>query len=186
MHQIDKLFLQSTLLHAKFEEVWLPIKGYSNYEVSSVGRVRNIKRKNKLKNLQTDKAGYKVTVLFNNTHLYKHVKVHRLVTSAFHLNQQNKSCVDHIDGNRSNNKVSNLRWSTFSENAKNIKKISTNISGVTGVSWNKQHQKWQACISISNRTKHLGFFDSLATAKRVRIAATTKYYGEFANKATNK
>jgi hypothetical protein len=185
MNKIDRLFLQSTLLHAKFEEVWLRIKGFTNYEVSSRGRIRNIERNNRLLKLATDEDGYhRISLRTNGQN--KMARVHRLVAVAFCLNNKNKTCVDHIDGCKSNNKVENLRWVTSSENSMNVKKTCKNTSGVTGVSWHKHREKWQANISVNRKSKHLGYYDSFDAAKRARITAVTKHYGEFANKATNK
>ena len=87
------------------------------YEVSSDGRVRNKKRGNILKNRLT-KFGY-LEVYLSDPALKKggrYWRVHRLVAMAFISNPEGKPHIDHIDGNRVNNCVSNLRWCTNDEN----------------------------------------------------------------------
>ena len=97
------------------------------YEISNLGRVRSldhyIRQRNNSKKLHkgrilntwSDKIGYTVVGL-NKYNKYKIKKIHRLVAEAFIPNPENKSDVNHIDGNKSNNIVSNLEWATRSEN----------------------------------------------------------------------
>jgi hypothetical protein len=65
---------------------------------------------------------------------------------------------DHKDGNGQNNKWSNLRKATRSENNKNANMRSHNTSGYNGVGWCKQKKKWQAIVTSEGTVKHLGFF----------------------------
>ena len=88
-------------------ESWLLIDGYDNYEVSSIGRIRNNETKRILKPYDTG-HGYVNVKLCNNGKL-KNYKVHRLVAEAFCKNPDGKKQVDHIDHNRLNNHYSNLR-----------------------------------------------------------------------------
>lgn len=59
--------------------------------------------------------------------------IHRLVAMTFIPNLENKPCIDHIDNNRLNNNVDNLRWCTYSENGMNKIKQRNNTSGIVGV-----------------------------------------------------
>lgn len=98
-------------------EVWKPIVGYDGfYEVSSYGRVRNIKRSpwHILKN-NNSSNGYLIVGLSRNGHHKTH-SVHRIVATAFIQNPDKKSDVNHKDGNKTNNNVENLEWVTKSEN----------------------------------------------------------------------
>ena len=90
------------------EEVkWKVIRDFPNYRISSDGQVENIKRNKKLK--QSDRGnGYLCLSLYNKGK-DKLCLVHRLVAEAFIPNPENKSQVDHIDGNAANNKRDNLR-----------------------------------------------------------------------------
>lgn len=103
-------------------EEWRPVVGYEGlYEVSSLGRVR---RSDTGYMLTTSlKTGYKRVVLALNSGSSKRTQkswfVHRLVAIAFIPNDQNKPCVDHINGDKLDNSVCNLRWCTYKENANN-------------------------------------------------------------------
>jgi hypothetical protein len=88
--------------------------------------------------------------------------------------------IDHIDGNRSNNKIENLRPATINENARNSKKPSHNTSGYKGVCWDKNRNKWMAHITINNKFKSLGRFDEIESARLAYANAAKKYFGEFA------
>ena len=94
-------------------EIWKDIKGYEGlYQVSSLGRV---KRRNKLLRLNTNTYGYKHVTL-SKGNVKKTAVVHRLVASAFIENPLGLPQINHKDGNKSNNAVSNLEWVTPKEN----------------------------------------------------------------------
>lgn len=87
--------------------------------------------------------------------------------------------IDHKDRNRLNNKKSNLRYASRIENSRNKGIQTNNTSGVVGVSWHKQHQKWYARITVNKKPIFLGLFDSIDEAKKCRIDAEHKYFGEY-------
>ena len=97
------------------KEVWLDVHGWENiYEVSSFGRIRN-KETGHIKAFHITKFGYCRLTLYKGK-LSKKYAVHRLVAEAFIPNPQNKPQVNHIDGNKQNNRVDNLEWVTQTEN----------------------------------------------------------------------
>lgn len=93
------------------------IKGYEGlYQVSNLGRVKRVKTDRILKGGKNNTGGYlRVDLSKNNT--VSPQRVHRLVAEAFILNPENKPQVNHIDEDKTNNKVSNLEWMTAKENS---------------------------------------------------------------------
>lgn len=90
------------------EEIWKTIPGYEKYEVSSLGNIRN-KRTQKIKSLITSGNGYILVNLYRGNEL-KQEYVHRVVAKAFIENPNNEKEVNHIDGDKANNIVTNLEW----------------------------------------------------------------------------
>lgn len=72
--------------------------------------------------------------------------------------------IDHINGNRQDNRIVNLRLADRSENKFNTKKPRNNTSGHKGVSWNKDREKWVARVSHYGKVKQLGYFKDKCTA----------------------
>ena len=106
------------------EEIWKDIKGYEGiYQVSNFGNVRRVKM---LKQYYDESKGYNVVCLSKNGNS-KVVKVHQLVAKAFIPNPDNKSCIDHINTDRTDNRVENLRWVSIKENMNNPLTINHNI-----------------------------------------------------------
>jgi len=89
--------------------------------------------------------------------------------------------VDHINGNRSDNRIENLRASTKVENHYNEKIRSNNKSGVKGVSWHKASQKWQVIVTACKRKISMGLFNDFELAELVAHEARAKFHGKFAN-----
>lgn len=108
------------------KEIWKDIPGYEGlYQVSNFGNIKSLKRKmNKrkceeiIKTTSLGGKGYKRVSLCNNGKI-KYYYVHRLVAEAFIPNENNKPTVDHIDRDKLNNNVTNLRWATYKEQIAN-------------------------------------------------------------------
>lgn len=101
---------------------WRKIKKNNNYSVNDFGEIRNDKTNHTMKKQLNKSNGYFYVDLYKNGKKQK-CTVHRLVAEAFIPNPENKLTVDHIDANRQNNKVSNLRWATYKEQNERINKI---------------------------------------------------------------
>lgn len=127
----------------------------------------------------------KKIVPITNHHRYCRVSVdgkayafHRLVY-LYHHGKQPK-VVDHIDNNRENNRIENLRSATQSENCLNRVRHCNNKSGYKNVMWHKKTNKWAVLISVNHKRKYFGFYDDLELAGLVAEEARDKYHGIFA------
>ena len=93
---------------------FLPIVGFENYSINQEGIVFSL-ISNKILKPQRMSNGYLFVVLRSGGRSYS-MSIHRLVAIAFIPNKDNLPCVDHIDGDKTNNLVGNLRWCTQKEN----------------------------------------------------------------------
>ena len=118
--------------------------------------------------------GYRRIRVDGNLHM-----AHRLVW-AYHFDDA-PEYIDHIDGNKLNNSIDNLRSATKIQNVYNIPLRKNNKSGVKGVYWAAREQKWAAELSINKQIRRIGYFDDLEFAELVAIEARNKYHGAFAN-----
>jgi len=103
-------------------------------------------------------------------------KQHRLaflyMTGRFPIDQ-----IDHINGIKHDNRISNLREATNSENIQNqIRARSDSKTGILGVSWHKRLKKFAARININGTLKHLGYFNTPEAAQSVYIQAKKEYH----------
>ena len=113
------------------KEEWKPIKGYEGlYEVSNMGRVKSLHYgKERIMSTPDDSSGYKRVKLTKQ--ITKGKQVHRLVAEAFIPNPMNLLVVNHLDGDKHNNCVSNLEWCSNKENTNHaiktgLMKLTTN------------------------------------------------------------
>lgn len=108
---------------------------------------------------------------------------HRIVFALFH-GRWPTNTIDHINGNRKDNRPTNLRDVAHRENMLNQPKSKASTTGITGVSRCKERGKYAAHITVSGRTVHLGRFDDVDAAKAARSAAE-KSYGFHENHGRN-
>lgn len=126
-------------------------------------------------NWQYDKGYAKRTVC--NAGSKSNVYMHRVVLEQ--MGFKDFKDTDHINRDRADNRRSNLRPATRTENRRNIGLQCNNTSGVKGVYWDKKSGKWRAHIRVDGKFIHLGFFDDLQDAISTRLSAEVKYFGEF-------
>lgn len=111
------------------EEIWKDIIGWEGiYKISNLGRILCCSRKlknnhvvgSKIKVLKLSNNGYYKTSFYDAyTGRVKNVTLHRLLAETFIPNPENKPCIDHINGDSTDNRLSNLRWCTHKENSNN-------------------------------------------------------------------
>jgi hypothetical protein len=90
--------------------------------------------------------------------------------------------IDHINGDKTDNRIENLRCVTPSINSRNMKKFKHNTSGIAGVCWHKASNKWRAIVTVGGRQKSLGVFSdkddaAKAVARSRRELGFTERHG---------
>lgn len=109
----------------------------------------------------------------------KRYQAHRLALIYVH-GHCNSYDVDHINGNKSDNRIVNLRFATRSENKQNIiKRQPNNRSGYTGVDWHKSSNMWRATITIMRKQKHIGLFKTAEEAHKAYLEAKKQLHPFF-------
>lgn len=88
--------------------------------------------------------------------------------------------IDHINGDKLDNRILNLRPATRSGNMTNIGARRSSKTGVKGVDWDKQHLRYRAQIMVDGRKKNLGRFDTIEEAAKAYADAAARLHGEFA------
>jgi len=99
----------------------------------------------------------------------KYYRAHRIIWKlVFGTEPQN---IDHINGDRGDNRIDNLRSVGQSENLKNMRRRRDNISGVTGVCWFKARSKWHVRVKVCGKDRHIGYFADFEQAVAARKEA---------------
>lgn len=122
-------FIASQNIAKMQKEIWKDVKGYEGlYQISNLGKIKRLSRlsyqrfgklllNEKVMSNVIDNNGYVVVSLTNNKKQRKFL-VHRLIAIHFIKNNNNLPCINHIDGNKQNNDISNLEWCSYSQNNK--------------------------------------------------------------------
>lgn len=121
-----------------------------------------------------DRSGY-MRVTYRNKQYY----IHRIVWKIHQGDIPTSVHIDHINRNKSDNRIENLRIATPKENAKNRNYAngwSSNTSGKTGVQWHKPSQKWWARITVDKKRISLGLYDRIEEAVSARLRAEKIYF----------
>lgn len=106
----------------------------------------------------------------------KRYRAHRLIFKMFH--NKEPECLDHIDQDRLNNRIENLRAITYAQNLHNRGNPKNNTSGVKGVCWDKRSNRWDARIMVGCIRIKLGYKEDFSEACQLRKEAEIKYYPE--------
>lgn len=109
-------------------------------------------------------------------------RAHRLIWLMVYGEIPKGMVIDHVNGNKTDNRLCNLRLASVQQNIQNAKLSSHNRSGYKGVS--KRRGKWRAVIKVDGRQRFIGHYDCPIKAARAYDTAAAEYYGEYAR--TNK
>ena len=142
-------------------ELWVSVENFPDYEVSDCGRVRNTQTGKMLK--AHEKRGYMAVTLYGHDRKLQ-TGVHRLVALAFLERDGKRQYVNHIDGDKKNNNLSNLEWVTASENMFHARAVLNRKLGMIG-----KHHGEGAKEKI--RQAHLGTRHSEETKAKMRASA---------------
>lgn len=121
-----------------------------------------------------DTHGYRGGKIFKTRHL-----AHRIIW-AIQKGVHPTGPLDHINGDRMDNRMCNLRAATVAENSRNGAIRASNTSGRKGVTWNRHTKRWQAQIGYAYGKRHLGYFSSLEAAAEAYDRAALELHGDFA------
>lgn len=109
-------------------------------------------------------SGYLVVAINNKKHL-----LHRLVYLLHNGHIPNRLEIDHIDGNRMNNKIENLRAVTKTVNQQNRR-------SAKGYTWIQRDSKWQVVISVDGKSKYIGRYNTEEEARKAYLKAKQEYH----------
>ena len=106
---------------------------------------------------------------------YKRYLAHRIAW-LYIFGEMPPGFIDHINRNRSDNRISNLRVVDRSGNQQNHKIRKDNTSGISGIYWHKQRKKWHVRIWIKRKSRNVGLFETIEEAKTARQEAEREFY----------
>mgnify|MGYP003352976334 CR=1 FL=1 len=107
----------------------------------------------------------------------KNYRAHRVIFAMHHGYMP--EYIDHIDGNKLNNRIENLRPATNQQNQFNVGLVKRNKSGVKNVFF--ANNKWKVYMRVNKKMRSLGSFDDLELAQLVAVEARNKFHGEYVN-----
>ncbi len=148
--------------------MWKKIDRNPNYSINEKGEVRNDKT-NQIKSPFVNKKNKYLIVDLYEDNKSKKVPIHRLVAEAFISNPKNKPTVDHIDGNRQNNAISNLRWATYSENNTRFGTIGVRSESIMVTRYAEQRK--------NRGGGHVAWLEVIETLEFTSISEAAEYFG---------
>ena len=145
----------------------MEIIGYNKYLIYPDGKVQNKKTKRYLKQNANNTGGYLSVNLCVDGKPKKHM-IHRLVGIHYIPNPENKKCIDHKNRIRTDNRVENLRWATYSENNQNtIVRKDNKSTGIKNISYHKRKNRYRY-EKIFRGVKHEKKFKTLKEAEEYK------------------
>jgi hypothetical protein len=179
-------------------ETWKDIKGTDYYyQISNYGRVRSCRGLGQYHKRLDSWRVLKPRIVcgYHSYHLcitnvdgksmVRDIRAHRCMWETFIGTIPLGYCIDHIDRNRTNNCLSNLRIVTFSNNVRNSDKYhrkgAFKTSKYVGVHYNKRDKTWVARLWVKNKLLYIGTSKSEEEAAELWNKAAVKYFKEFAN-----
>ena len=144
--------------------MWKPIIDYENYEVNELGEIR---RYGKILKPAISSNGYYICGLCKDSKL-KNFQIHRLISLHFISNPDNLTCVDHINGIKTDNRIENLRWVTNQQNQWNRKSKGYSI---------RKNGKYVAQIRLNGKGIHIGTYDTEEEARQAYLTKKEELHG---------
>jgi hypothetical protein len=151
----------------------------TRYSINNFGIIKNTITNYILKPQLNNNGYYRINLFLDNK--IRKFYLHRLIALAFIENPLNKKCIDHINNEKLDNRIENLRFVSHSENNINKRIGKNNKSSCKGVYFNKNKQKWISLITFNKKSFYLGEFKNIDDAIKKRKVACLLYFGEFIN-----
>ena len=142
-------------------EQFRELKEYPGYKIGNRGTI--IGKYGKAMKYCIHHVGYYYINVCNNG-LMKKMCIHRLIALAWIPNPENKPQIDHINKDRKDNRIENLRWATAMENMNNLSISKSNTSGTQGLCFHKTRKTWVVCKAIMG-VKHFKSFKERSEAE---------------------
>lgn len=159
------------------QEIWKPVKDYEGYyEVSNLGRIKSLARtvintgrvlKEKYNAFHLKRDGH-YSVLLSKDCVKRTLSLHRLVANEFLPNPENKRVINHIDGNKLNNRIDNLEWVSYRENSCHYYQ-NINTGTPVGVFKIKKYNKYLAHAHVDGKKVFLGYHNTPESAYQARV-----------------
>lgn len=151
-----------------------PLKNYENlYYITEDLKIFSVARKGTsgkeiIPKMNIENGYLRVSLSKNNYR--KRVMLHRIIAENFIPNHNNYTTVDHINGNKLDNRIENLRWCSQAQNSRfdNHKLRTNNTSGFRGISFDKRCNKYQTEVNVAGKQIYVGKFDTLEMAIQER------------------